>query len=373
MLLHSFDYPPCDGGISRLCAEIAAGFVRRGTGVRVVTQACEGGSRVPDGAAVTRVSPLRPKRELDAFREISRGRGSDLVLCGVWYPEGLLALLSGSKNYIVLAHGSELMPTSAWWRRALWKRLLRMVLTRARLVVGDSEYSRRLALSEAPECRAVSVPLAVDHVRFSPGDRDAARRAFGVAGKLVIGSVSRIHAYKGHEVALEALSRLPDGVRDGFVYLVAGKGPDVGLLQRKARTLGVDHLVRWLGYVAEDRLPELYRALDLFLLCTRETAHRQEVEGFGLVFLEAQASGTPVVGTRTGGIPDAVADGDGGWLIGQDDSHAMSGIFRRLADDPEEFRRAGKAARARVEREFTWNHYVIRLDAALKAEGLSVG
>ena len=86
---------------------------------------------------------------------------------------------------------------------------------------------------------------------------------------------------------------------------------------------------------------------------------------------EAQACGTPVVGTRTGGIPDAVREGEGGWLIEQDDAEGLAGILSRLADSPDEFRSAGRAARARVEREFTWERYMTRFVAELASRGIS--
>jgi phosphatidylinositol alpha-1,6-mannosyltransferase len=130
--------------------------------------------------------------------------------------------------------------------------------------------------------------------------------------------------------------------------------------------------VRFLGFVAEDELPDLYRASDLFLLCTRELAERQEVEGFGLAFLEAQACWTPVIGTRTGGIPDAVKEGEGGWLIEHDDAAALSKFLSQLVDDPTAFVAAGKRGRKRVERECTWEHYVRRFVSALESLEMTV-
>lgn len=371
MILCSFDYPPRDGGISRLCAEITEGYRRRGARVRVLTQeAVETGPKAPD-VPETRLTPARPRREWDAFRSL-RSLGPGLRLCGTWYPEGVLAMLSGAPRYVVLAHGSELLPTTARWRRGVWRRLQNRVLSRAGLVIANSEYTRSLALESAPDCRAVAIPLPVDHRRFTPGDRDRAKRAFGVSGRHVLGSVSRVHDYKGHDVVLKALAALPAPEREGYLYLVAGRGPALPGLQEKARSLGIGHLVRWLGYVAEADLPDFYRACDVFVLCTREAREEREVEGFGLVFLEAQACGTPVIGTRSGGIPDAVAHGDGGWLIPQDDVPALAERIAKLGHDPESYRSAGSAARARVERECTVDHYMDRFESALNAEGLSV-
>ncbi len=373
MILHSFDYPPEDGGISRLCAEIAAGFIRGSKDIRVLSQvsAPGAGSQVPE-VPVVRVTCRRPWREWEALCRLRRGCGATPpIICGVWYPEGLLAMIAGVRPRVILAHGSELMPTRSRWRRRAWRHLQRLVLTTADLVVTNSEYTLRLVRSSAPDSRAVAIPLAVDHHRFTPGDRVAARARLGLeADRLVLCTVARLHTYKGHDVVFEALSLLPPPVRARFVYLVAGRGPDQDSLRERARELGVESLVRWLGYVAEEDLPDLYCATDLFALCTRETPH-QEVEGFGLAFLEAQACATPVVGTRNGGIPDAVTHGEGGWLIEPDDAAALAEILHRLSDCPGSFHSVGMVARARVERECTWDHYMRRFEAALEVGGLA--
>jgi phosphatidylinositol alpha-1,6-mannosyltransferase len=213
----------------------------------------------------------------------------------------------------------------------------------------------------------------VDHKRFTPEGRGNARERLGATGKLVLSSVSRLQAYKGHGTVLQALAVLPETTRQRFVYLIAGKGPHGQALRNEAVRLGVASAVRWLGFVPEEELPDLYRSSDLFVLCTRESPKQQEVEGFGLVFLESQACGTPVLGTRTGGIPDAIREGEGGWLIDQDDATALAGILTQLADAPAAFRAAGLAARRRIERECTWEHYVQRFRAALGEQGIRLG
>jgi phosphatidylinositol alpha-1,6-mannosyltransferase len=143
-------------------------------------------------------------------------------------------------------------------------------------------------------------------------------------------------------------------------------------LQDEAAALGVDKVVRWLGYVAEADLLNLYQSADLFLLCTREDRGEPDVEGFGLAFLEAQACGIPVVGTRTGGIPDAIQESRGGWLIDQDDVAALVAIILRLAQDPGEFQRMGRLARDRIESECTADLYVSRFLENLKRHGIPV-
>jgi phosphatidylinositol alpha-1,6-mannosyltransferase len=274
---------------------------------------------------------------------------------------------------VILAHGSELMPTRSSWRRGVWNLLLRRVCEAADVVVANSAYTRDLVLRVAPKATVVAVPLGVDHNRFTPRGRETAGQRFGVEGKIVICSVSRLQAHKGHETVLKALSGVPCAIRQRFVYLVAGRGPHERALRDEAESLGISAQIHWLGFVPEEDLPDLYRTSDLFVLCTRESAKQQEVEGFGLAFLEAQACGTPVVGAHTGGIPEAVREGEGGWLIGQDDVDALRSILLRLANHPDEFREAGLIARRRVERECTWEHYMQRFSDALKAGGIRIG
>ena len=304
----------------------------------------------------------RPWRELAALRKLRRTGPHSAVICGLWYPEGLLATLAGAGPRVILAHGLELRPTRARWRRRLWRWLMQQVLRRAGVVVANSRYTAELVRRSAPGAAVAGLPLGVDHRRFRPGNPQAARlRLHLPEAKRVILTVSRILRHKGHELVFRALAALPEAARADFVYLIAGQGRDVSRLQHEAEALGLGRVVRWLGYVPEADLPQLYQSANLFVLCTREDPDQPDVEGFGLAFLEAQACGIPVVGTRTGGIPDAVGEGRGGWLIDQDDPGALAAILARLAADPEEFRQMGRRARQRVESECTWERYVDRL------------
>jgi phosphatidylinositol alpha-1,6-mannosyltransferase len=374
MILLSYDYPPNDGGIARLCEAIAVAGVRLGIPVHVVAPHPASGRTVASVIVPeTRVCFRRPWREWNIYWVLRHLRVSGPVVSGLWYPDGLLALLARKRPLVILAHGSELMPTPSVLRRRIWLWFQRKVCESADLVVANSKYTRLLVLRGSPKAKVVATPLGVDHERFTPEGRENAREKLGVAGKLVLSSVSRLHAYKGHETVLRALAQLPEVVRRRFVYLVAGTGPYESALRSEADRLGLASTVRWLGFIPDENLPDLYRASDLFVLCTREATDQAEVEGFGLVFLEAQACGTPVVGARTGGIPDAVREGEGGWLIDQDDAVTLAAILAQLAEDPAPFRAAGLAARKRVERECTWDHYMERFLSALSAQGIQLG
>ena len=375
LLLFAFEYPPVSGGIARLCGGIGEAFERGHFNARVLTQDCAAAPRV--GLPVIRVASRRPIREWRAFQRLRKMRGASSIcrttICGVWYPEGLIAYLAGVRPLVILAHGAELLPTVDRWRRPLWNDLQRLVLESANLVIANSDYTQRLVSSVAPKAHVETIPLAVNAAQFAPDDREAAKIKFGIAGKRVLCTVSRIHRYKAHDTVLRAIASLAPNEREQLVYLVVGKGPYERELRKQAVELGVESHVRWLGFVSEEDLPQVYCASDLFVLCTRDTPEERAVEGFGLVFLEAQSCGTPVVGTRSGGIPAAIRDGKGGWLIEQDDGQKLTDIIRELVRSPESFRIAGTQARERVLRENTWERYGQSFVSTLRGAGIFNG
>lgn len=360
IVMVSYDYPPLEGGISRLCAAVVAALAGAGYPISVIATDWVRADGFPAPAvSTTRVPVQRPLREFRTWRLLRALPRDTLIVTDVWHPEATLALLAGHRRLVVLAHGNELLPGTGGLLNTIKTRLRRAVLGRAQRVICNSRYTEGLVKNVAPRVRTCVINPAVDSERMSPADGQAAARqrlALPADQRLVL-SVSRLDAYKGHDVALRALALLTPEHRRGIRYLVAGRGSHQPHLQREAERLGVADRVNWLGFVADDQLPDLYRAADLFVLCTREDPQLKAVEGFGMVFLEAQAAGTPVVGTRAGGIPDAIREGAGGWLIGPDDAEALAGHFRRLLAHPEDFRRQGQRARARVLEQCTWEHY----------------
>jgi len=121
--------------------------------------------------------------------------------------------------------------------------------------------------------------------------------------------------------------------------------------------LNVDDCVHWYGFIDEDDLVKVYQSSDLFVLCTREEKEEKSVEGFGLVFLEAQSCGIPVIGTNQGGIPDAIKHENGGWIIQRDDMKTLSNYFNELTTETDKFKKQGIKARQRVIKKATWNHF----------------
>jgi phosphatidylinositol alpha-1,6-mannosyltransferase len=211
------------------------------------------------------------------------------------------------------------------------------------------------------------VPPGVDTERFRPltdGERTDARRDLGlpVDGQIVLG-VSRLVPRKGFDSAIRAAAQLARTHPD-LVLAIAGGGRDEQRLKRLAADLNAP--VQFLGRVANDDLPRLYGAADVFTMLCRNRWGGLEQEGFGIVFVEAAACGVPQVAGDSGGAADAVADGETGLVVRRpDDVGEAVAAVRQLLDDDGARRRMGLAARARAEREFSYDVLANRLGIAL--------
>lgn len=363
-VLLSYDYPPNDGGISRLCSAAVLELHRRGREVSVLTlqaASVQGPSRPT--LPTHEVPRDKGWRELATARYLRQAGRDACVITGVWNPEATVAMLVGVRDLVVMTHGNEVMPYPNGMGFAVKRALRRRVLGAARVVVCNSRYTEGLVRTIVPRTRTVVIPPGVDASRFADlVDAKAVREKLSLpADKRLVLSVSRMDAYKGHDTVLRALAALPHATREHLHYAVAGKGSHLRALQALARELGLESMVSWLGFVPEADLPGLYGSADLFVLCTREDPAARGVEGFGMVFLEAQAAGLPVVGTRAGGIPDAIAHGNGGWLIEQNDADALRGLLEQLATDIKPFQEQGERGRRRARTEGSWTQYVNEL------------
>ncbi len=155
-------------------------------------------------------------------------------------------------------------------------------------------------------------------------------------------AISRLVPRKGFDVLLDAISILELDAQ----LVVAGAGRDRKRLEARAHRLGLDDRVRFLGRVSDATLPAVYRAGDAFVMMCRERWGGLEAEGFGIVFLEAAASGIPSIAGRSGGSHEAVVDGETGYVINPDDVMLLSQSLERLLVDPALRQRMGAAARA---------------------------
>lgn len=241
-----------------------------------------------------------------AISTASRQGRFDIIFCGHLYMAPLAALLSkltGAPLWLQI-HGIE-----AWQRP---KRLQHWAAERAQLVTAVSRHTRRLYLNWAnctPETVKV-LPNTVDE-RFSPGPKpETLLNRHQLQGRKVLLTVSRLAAserYKGHDRVIKAMAELRDA-HPYLIYVVAGDGDDRQRLEKFAQELGVADQVRFIGYVPDNELPDIFRVADVFVMPSTG-------EGFGIVFLQALASGIPSIGGEKDGSRDPLRDGLDGALV----------------------------------------------------------
>jgi len=295
---------------------------------------------------------------------LARRSGAAFAWCAELKPAGYPARWLSARHavpYGVIVHGTELLLLQAKMHRSRFKRwTARQLLGGAAVVVANSRWTAALArtvldaLGRPTLARDVRVvPLGTTPSHFRPGiDPRSVRAKYGLDGGPWLLTVSRLDTHKGIDTAIRALP----AVRAAFPtvrYAVAGVGSHRPEFERLVATLGLGDAVRFLGFVADDELPALYNAADLYVGPSRR--YDLLAEGFGIALVEASACGLAVVAGDSGGVPDAVRDGETGLLVDPDDPAAVTAGITRLLGDPTLRRRLGDAGRRAVETYYNWD------------------
>ncbi|MBA2564610.1 MAG: glycosyltransferase family 4 protein [Gemmatimonadetes bacterium] len=370
-LFVSPDFKPAPGGIAELYLNLLLRFPRGA--VDVLTVRAEGWQdefpfpveRLPmDFRQSSRAIGLT---RLTARAEARvRAEAHDLVQIGTLRPAGAVgALIHRLRGvpYLIYVHGKDVLKERAKVDRSrLYRAGARDILTRAGAVIANSRFTAELVqdLARAAGVRGMEQRVRVVHPgadpeRFRPGDEGVAelRERHGLEEARVVLTVARLESRKGIDRTLEAISVLGAAFSD-LVYVVAGEGPQSEALARRSSAPDLAGRIRFLGHVPDAELPAWYRMAEVFLLPSRRELG-DEVEGFGIAALEASASGVPVIGGRSGGVPEAVAEDRTGLLVEPRDPRSIASALRRLLTDTGLAARLGRGGREAVLRHFNWD------------------
>jgi len=300
--------------------------------------------------------------------------------CGELKPAGYPARWLAARHgvpYGVIVHGTELLLLDAKIRRSAFKRRTgASLLGHAAVVVANSRWTGDLARGVLESLgrpdlasRVTVVPLGTEPSHFRPGiDPRAVRAKYGLdGGSPWLLTVARLEWHKGIDTVIKALPAVR-AAHPGARYAVAGVGDRRHHFERLVAELGLGDAVRFLGAVPDAELPALYNAADLYVGASRR--HELLVEGFGISLVEASACGLAVVGGRSGGVPDAVREGETGILVDPGDPGAVAAGINTLLADPGLRQRLGAAGRRAVETYYNWDRVaadLIRIDAAFRS------
>lgn len=265
--------------------------------------------------------------------------------------------------HVFFAHGNEVLATA----RSTWPKA-RHALLEAAAVIAVSQYTRNLLVEMGvrPE-RIVIIHPGCDLQHFrrhDVGPADIARLSGGRPHRHRLLTVGNLVPRKGHDMVLRALAAM-QATHPDVLYLIAGDGPNRAALEQLAAELGVTRQVVFLGTVEADMLPLLYSAADVFVMPSRARPEADDVEGFGIVFIEAAACGCPSIAGRAGGSPDAVLDGLTGMLVDPQDPRALAAALGRLLAEPALRQALGSAGQSRAERDFGWSSVTEKVAAVM--------
>ena len=369
-LLVTNDFPPRPGGIQQFVHNLAV--------------------RQPAGSVVVYCSQWRGSAEFDAvqpfpvIREdtsvllptphvarraatIARDHGCDTAWFGAAAPLALLAdglrRRAGITWAVAQTHGHEVGWAALPGGRAALKRIARGV----DVVTYLSEY-QRVRLAPLMDGRAAMRHLApgVDVDKFRPDiDGATVREQYGLGTRPVVVCVSRLVPRKGQDTLIRAFPDVVAQRPDAMLLIVSG-GPYRDKLKALARDSGVGEHIVFTGSVPYDELPTYYAAGDVYAMPCRTRGKVLDVEGLGIVYLEASASGKPVVAGDSGGAPDAVLDGETGYVVGGRDVVTLAKRLVELLDDRGLAARMGAAGRAWAEAEWRWDLQAARMTELLE-------
>jgi phosphatidylinositol alpha-1,6-mannosyltransferase len=305
--------------------------------------------------------------------ELARAHGATTVWFGAAAPLALLGpglrRRAGIQRVVASTHGHEV----GWSMLPGARQALRRIGTDADAVTVVSRYTRaRVAAAFGPDAALEHLPPGVDAEVFrpDPAARAALRRRYGLGDAPVVSCVSRLVARKGQDQLVRVLSRVRARV-PGTRLLLVGDGPDAARLRRLAAEHGVAEHVVFSGAVPAAELPAHHAVGDAFALPCRTRGGGLDVEGLGIVLLEAAASGLPVVAGDSGGAPETVREDVTGHVVDGRDAGALADALVGLLADPERARRMGAAGREWMLRDWALPTLVARLRGLLA--GASAG
>ncbi|MEO7958300.1 MAG: glycosyltransferase family 4 protein [Fibrobacteria bacterium] len=384
ILIITQDFAPERGGIQTYVTELARGFMARGHAVRLI---CPGSAR--DGnplPGLTDLVRLNVSSSLLFFplltylpRYLRRNPSVTHVLYAQWQVAAAGALRSigpmGSEGFsrrkgsgqagqappgiplahptpktFCLVHGRELLVSLFGpLRHAMMKR----AFAGLDAAFPNSNEVLRLTREHAgPRCPLHLVHPGVDPEHYRPVDAGFLRERYGLGTAPVILSLTRMVARKNLRRLIEALPGVREAV-PGAVLILGGMGPEREALLKQAADAGLAEWVRLPGRIADAEMAAHYSLADVFALPSLSST--KDIEGFGIVYLEAGACEVPVVGGRAGGVPDAVADGETGLLVDPENTESLKAALVELLRNRERAREMGRRARRRVQASFTWS------------------
>jgi len=368
------DFGPRAGGIETFVIGL---IERRPFGQTIVYTSAQAGSDEYDKAWKSEfgVTVIRDRAKIllptpRVARNVARIiRESDIQVAafGAAAPLGLLSASmkrAGVKKTVALTHGHEV-----WWAKVFpFNLALRKIGKSVDSLTYLGEFTQRAisrSLSKASAEKMVKVAPGIDIDHFSPQDSSQLRRKLQLENKRVIVSVGRLVHRKGQDNLIQSLPEILKSVPDAHILMV-GQGPHLSHLKKLVDELNVVQHVSFIGRIQYAQLPQYICAGDIFAMPSRSRFFGLEVEGLGIVYLEASACGLPVIAGSSGGAPDAVLEGVTGIVVDGENNNEIAAAAIKLLNDLDEAKAMGLAGRAWIIENWRWQIWSERFNNLLQ-------
>ena len=372
ILLVTNDFPPRRGGIQSYLEQFVRRLVSAGDELTVYAPRWKGAPDYDRAAPFVVVrhpgTLMLPEPGVDRrMRGLIRERGIETVWFGAAAPLALLASRArsaGAARVVASTHGHEV----GWSMLPGARSALRRIGADTDVITYVSRYTRdRFASAFGPDARLEHLPPGVDTECFRPDPlaRAELRERYRLGDRPTTVCVSRLVARKGQDMLIRAMPEIRRRVA-GAALVIVGGGPDADNLHKLAQHCGVAADVVFTGGVPATELPGHYAMADVFAMPCRTRGAGLDVEGLGIVFLEAAAAGVPVVAGRSGGAPETVRDGETGRVVNGRAHEEIVDAITDLLSDPDRARLMGQAGRDWISRDWNWQTHSGRLAALLR-------
>jgi phosphatidylinositol alpha-1,6-mannosyltransferase len=372
ILIVSLEYPPEVGGIASYVDQFASALDPNQ--VAVLAQPDEHAQQHDEQKdfPVYRKKFYFPKfiwprwlRLLFAIRSVVKQEDIDIIYLHHIVPVGYVAWILKkifSIPYLIFSHGIDIISAT----RSSWKNFWvdKVIASSEQVITNSESLNERLLqrVSEIPEDKTtVLYPCPEEKFKHSPKQEkiDQIKNRLGISGKKIMLTVSRLVKGKGVEHLVKIMPEILQE-RPHLVWVIAGEGPMEDEIQQLVHKYNLQNVVRFVGQKDHDELSPYYHMADLFALLTHPY-HGVE-EGLGLVFLEAAAAGLPVVAGKSGGVEEAVIDGDTGFVVGAFRDGEVKEAIVKLIDDEELAEKMGKKAKERIQAKFVWQEQLKKIN-----------
>lgn len=371
ILVITNDFPPRTGGIQNFVYELVKGLDPEQVIVFCSKWRKSREFDLAQNFKVIRIrsSVLLPTKKMTRKAiAIAQANGCDRVLFGASAPLGLMSKdlkAAGIKKTIALTHGHE-----AGWAGILGLRfLLKKAFADLNVITYLGEYTKTKISPLVPTaCELVRLTPGVDTTVFNPrlrANRELVLGKLGLNNKKIVFCASRLMPRKGQDQLLEIWPKILQTYPDAHLVF-SGSGPYKRKLTKKVKSKNLEKSVTFLGTISQKNLATWYAASDIFAMPVRTRLFGFDVEGLGMVYLEAAASGVPTIGTKAGGVPDALVDSSTGFLIKPKNEKELIDRIQYLLANPNLARTMGEAGRDWVVLNWQWAHRRAQLKQLLE-------